>query len=61
MKCDIDQKELITTESNVQNVRLHLWSINQSINQNYLKWPKWWKPLQGPRTFDARRVSFAKA
>jgi len=23
-------------------------SINQSINQNYLKWPKWWKPLQGP-------------
>ena len=25
-----------------------IWSINQSINQNYLKWPKWWKPLQGP-------------
>ena len=23
-------------------------SINQSINQNYLKWPKWWKPLHGP-------------
>ena len=21
---------------------------DHSINQNYLKWPKWWKPLQGP-------------
>ena len=25
-----------------------LLSINQSIDQNYLKWHKWWKPLQGP-------------
>ena len=23
-------------------------TANQSINQNYLKWPKWRKPLQGP-------------
>jgi len=32
----------------MQRPTVYTQSINQSINQNYLKWPKWWKPLQGP-------------
>ena len=38
--------KLTISDNLTQKQRIIL--INQLINQNSLKWPKWWKPLQGP-------------